>query len=404
MTLDLICSLLLLFTACTPFWGLYKREWWLGILAVSLVAALVSGNAQRAKTRATELPESKFRPVENCERGFVSSDTCKQCHPSEYATWHASYHRTMTQVATGDSVVGRFDGIQLPFQGKEYRLVERDGKFWVEIQRSDAPERFDPHEIVMTTGSHHMQFYWYEIGKDRALGHLPFVFLFSEDRWVPSDSTFLRPPHDPLSKEPGIWNQNCINCHTTGPQPRFQYSKDTGNLQSVDTKVAEFGIACEACHGPAEQHVAMNGNAFARYEALLSHDHDNRIAHPDTVASKSQSQICGQCHGITFPSDMQSMRQVMWGGFDYRAGKDFLAPDSDRILVQNDPSHPMVAESLRRDERYLRSYFWADGMVRVSGREFNGLVRSPCFDHDDDTNRMQCMSCHQLHPEQALIG
>ena len=31
---------------------------------------------------------------------------------------------------------------------------------------------------------------------------------------------------------------------------------------------------------------------------------------------------------------------------------------------------------------------WSDGMVRVSGREYNGLINSPCFKHDDESNRM----------------
>ena len=37
-------------------------------------------------------------------------------------------------------------------------------------------------------------------------------------------------------------------------------------------------------------------------------------------------------------------------------------------------------------------------MVRVSGREFNGLLNTPCFQHDDPQKQMTCLSCHEMHP------
>ena len=40
---------------------------------------------------------------------------------------------------------------------------------------------------------------------------------------------------------------------------------------------------------------------------------------------------------------------------------------------------------LADDPRFLRDSFWSDGMVRVSGREYNGLIESPCFSARDRT-------------------
>lgn len=398
MNLELFCVLLTVAISVAPFIPGLRNAKVILALALLLTVVVAWAGYERNIENSPTLDSPSDRPIEVADRGFVSSKSCRQCHPGEYASWHASYHRTMTQYASPESVVGNFDDVELEFGGQTYRLSQSDDRYWVSIGSSTTPAESTRHEIVMTTGSHHMQFYWYSLGVDREIGQLPFVFLFSEDRWVPSDSTFLRPPHNPLSKEHGIWNQNCLNCHSTGPQPRLQYAKDSGQLLSTDTQVAEMGIACEACHGPAEDHVALNQNAVRRYEGLTGLRDENQIVHPDSVTAESRSQLCGQCHGISFPKDMASMRNVLWDGFDYRAGDDFLSTSSDRILVQNDLRHPMVAESLRRDPAYLRSYFWADGMVRVSGREFNGLVRSPCYQHEDETQRLQCMSCHQLHP------
>ena len=36
------------------------------------------------------------RPIAVSAAQYVSSDTCRSCHPQEYDSWHGSYHRTMT--------------------------------------------------------------------------------------------------------------------------------------------------------------------------------------------------------------------------------------------------------------------------------------------------------------------
>lgn len=39
-------------------------------------------------------------------------------------------------------------------------------------------------------------------------------------------------------------------------------------------------------------------------------------------------------------------------------------------------------------------------MVRVAGREYNGLLSSPCFLHQDEARQMSCASCHLMHQEE----
>ena len=59
--------------------------------------AIFAGNF---RVCATGLPggQPPDRPIEVASDRYVSSRTCRACHPSQYASWHASYHRTMTQV------------------------------------------------------------------------------------------------------------------------------------------------------------------------------------------------------------------------------------------------------------------------------------------------------------------
>src|SRR5262245_45353149 len=60
------------------------------------------------------------RPVQDPHRGYVSSIACQSCHPQQYSTWHASYHRTMTQVATARTAAGDFDNRSVTFDGVNY--------------------------------------------------------------------------------------------------------------------------------------------------------------------------------------------------------------------------------------------------------------------------------------------
>ena len=73
----------------------------------------------------------------------------------------------MTQVATPQTVIGDFNDVKLKVKGASYHLHRRNEQFWVTMDNPDAGQgRPDTIQrpIVMTTGSHHMQVYWYPIG------------------------------------------------------------------------------------------------------------------------------------------------------------------------------------------------------------------------------------------------
>ena len=118
--------------------------------------------------------------------------------------------------------------------------------------------------VVMTTGSHHLQSYWVPSQIGLALHQFPFVFDLRDKRWIPINDEFLRPPDN--ERRFAVWNNNCIQCHAVGGQPRL--NRKTDELVST---VAEFGIGCEACHGPGEKHVARHSNPLERYQIGRAH-------------------------------------------------------------------------------------------------------------------------------------
>ena len=372
------------------------------VVALSLLAGLALAAAM---VRAAPPAEHTIvnRPRQIADAGYVSSATCRSCHPREHATWQASFHRTMTQVARPDTVAADFRRTTVgAAYGRPMQLEVRGQELWAAFDDPDS--HLDPRQrtrierqVVMTTGSHHQQLYWYATGQQRLLGQLPAVFLTSERRWIPRRAAVLHAPADPLFSETGDWNRTCLACHTTRGRSRIEPPPGDGEPTRVDTDAAEFGIACEACHGPGHDHVAANRDPLRRYRAHLGALLPTTAVQPATLPATRSSQVCGQCHAVWEFYDRAGERQADAQGLPYRPG-DALA--DSRFVAQPtvNGESPMMRTLLADDAAFVRDSFWGDGAVRVSGREYNGLIESPCYrDAHDPQRTLSCTSCHTLH-------
>jgi hypothetical protein len=251
----------------------------------------------------------------------------------------------------------------------------------------------------MTTGSHHQQIFWYETGNSRVLGQLPVIWLTADQKWIPRRSALMAPPAAHSMPETGAWNGVCVACHSTNGRPAFDtpFGSKPIDTQSADTSAVEFGIACESCHGPAADHVARNRNPWRRYALHLSGAPDPTIVQPARLDAARGSQVCGQCHSFWEFADGRDERDANQHGLRYRPGTDLT---TDRLIVQptSNLSSPRIQELLAADAGFVRDMFWSDGMVRATGREYNGLIESPCFKRATDAKRtMTCFSCHTMH-------
>ena len=333
----------------------------------------------------------KNRPIETMTRGYVSSDSCQECHAQHYGTWHASHHRTMTQVPTQDSVIADFDDKVLVHSGRRFRFFREDDDYFMEMKASDPSATGKStsdrvFKIVLMTGAHHQQGFWCETDRGRTLAKIPFIWITKEERWIPYGSIFFLPSSG-LSMHAGVWNSNCIKCHVVGGQPRFDPE------EGFDTHVAEFGISCEACHGPGEAHVAFHrGGAGARLEP--DPIKKSTMVNPAELSHKRSAQTCGQCHSVFDFYDTKGKNGFMREeGFAFRPGDNLL--DSRHVFrFGHDEELPIVKQKLERDPDFWKHQFWSDGMVRVSGREYNGLLETACY----QKGTMSCLSCHDMHP------
>ena len=381
---------------------LHNRQIWFWLtLLVSISAgfsiAQVNGPPDQKPTQPDKVKveaEIKNRPIEKATRGYISSGSCRECHAHHYETWHASHHRTMTQVPTKDSVIADFDNKVLVHSGRAFRFFHEGEEYFMEVKRAglsdpDSSSKGKTFKIVLMTGAHHQQGFWCETDKGRTLGKIPFIWINKEQRWVPYGSIFFL-PSSPLSMHAGVWNSNCIKCHVVGGQPRVDQKN------GFDTHVAEFGISCEACHGPGEAHAAFQRD-------LINTDRKRppvgkqKMTNPADLTHVRSSQTCGQCHSVFDFYDAEGKSEFMTkDGFQFRPGDDLL--DSRHVFrMGQDEDLPIVKEKLKRDPKFWEHQFWSDGMVRVSGREYNGLLETPCYQR----GKMSCLSCHDMHPDES---
>lgn len=338
------------------------------------------------------VPPPATRPLVQPTDGYVGSAACRACHAKEHATWHGSYHRTMTQVATRASLVPKFERLQLDWFGKPVVLEWRGDTLWAVFERGGLHPAPVDRPVEQLTGSHHLQVLWYSTGHGRELAPVPMGYKLEEGLWLPLTSVFVLPPEFRDPPEPGAWSQSCSACHATATLPRL----DTDHN---DTHVGELGIACEACHGPGGKHIAANQNPLRRYGHRLA-GADPTMVDPQTQLPVRSAQLCGQCHAVSI---LRQAHFERWRdhGSPFRPGGDLQA--THLVIGAQDADAPELRRELVKNPHFVASSFWSDGEVRLSGREFSGLRQSPCYTHGDARRQLDCTSCHELHPDDGLV-
>jgi Cytochrome c554 and c-prime len=363
--------------------------WWhtVFLIATILVASTLTLISLRDFHSEAQPPEN--RPIKSPLAGYATSNSCRACHLENYESWHASFHRTMTQVATPRSLLGDVEHLELAFNGREYKGERHGNKFFIRT-RPEGGSYGEPQEVVLATGSHNLQILWLESGQGRTLQQFPFAYIIAEKMWAPVSQTFLIPPDLKEYYSLGAWNGACMDCHVTQGRSRFV----EGNRW--DSHVAEFGIACEACHSEGHEHIQLNRNPLRRFKLHLTTKSDPTMTNPARLSGPDSALDCGQCHSIWAFNNMETKIDFNRNGPAFRPGAHDLV---QRFVVQpNSPDHLEQKDFIHRTEPdFFRNRFWGDGMVRVTGRELNAVQASPCF----RGGKFSCLSCHEMHLDSA---
>ena len=271
----------------------------------------------------------------------------------------------MTQVPT-PTVTQGLGAPEISVDGGRFRLEARGEEIWVQDQASESTRR-----VALQSGSHRMEAYWVSDGTG-GYELLPFTYLIADQRLVPRDAVFIR-PDDALAAGPQRWQHSCMPCHTVGSSLRA-----AGGTGRLEPQVAELSITCEACHGPAGEHVSAQAHAPTA----------EHIVHPGLLDHERAADVCGQCHAVTCDSERLTHGGAFLPGLDLHATSHVLRYET---------AHESPCMEGIEDETIIKTYldgvFWSDGHTRVTGREYNGITSSECYLQ----GTLTCISCHDLH-------
>ncbi|HKQ03608.1 MAG TPA: cytochrome c3 family protein [Blastocatellia bacterium] len=321
----------------------------------------------------------------HADQDYISSKTCLACHAEHYASWARTYHSRMTQEARVGSVQGDFERDNtFDYLGVRARMEKRDGKFWMTLAFPDG--RTQAYQIERTVGSRRIE--QYVTRQNGQYLRLPLAYDLVNRRWMSLNGSFFYPDSDNYFQHQAPWDANCVFCHNVKAQPNFDSNR------RFNTEVAELGIACGACHGPAAAHAEEAASPLTRTLWRFSKNAATDIVQPRKLTAERSLMVCGHCHGQRVPEPVGRIQEILSKGDPFNAGDDlarFYKPVTRETVIER-------KDQQGHDNSYsFASRFWADGSPRLTAYEYQGILRSKCFTGGEPNQRINCLTCHTMH-------
>jgi len=249
---------------------------------------------------------------------YVTSETCRDCHSLNYESWQTNtLHPYMFRPVKSGPIESPETGILGDFDS------------------NDPAVTFKKEDVEYILGNKWEQVYARMI--DGEYYPLPAKWHVMLKKWEPYKVNNWK--ETPMSKK-------CNGCHTTGFDP-------------ATLQFSEFGIGCEACHGPGSTHV-QNKRKAKDDACKYCHENDEPDGAVDIISSVSPT-VCGQCHnrGQNAPKD----------GIH---GAIFNFPV--KFTPGEDLKSAYVAITPKQDKK--SKFFWGNGIAKNRHQEYGDWSKS----------------------------
>ena len=222
----------------------------IGVALVFLMATLLALYFYRGEPKVSSV---QALPVAHAT--YVGGKSCTSCHAEQAKSWAGSDHDLAMQAADKKSVLGNFDNASFAYAGVTSKFFKREGRFFVS---TDGPSgKLADFDIKYTFGVRPLQQYLIELpgGRLQAFG----IAWDARTREQGGQRWFHLYPKDALKAGDALhwtgvnqnWNFMCSECHSTALAKNYDPKNETFN-----TTWKEINVSCEACHGPASNHLA----------------------------------------------------------------------------------------------------------------------------------------------------
>jgi hypothetical protein len=290
---------------------------------------------------------------------FAGSAACGKCHQEAYKTWKQSYHAKM--VRPKDEAILK-DVVEQWDKGGPSK-----------INLTGAPARLD--DVVYVVGS-----YWKQrfLVKNAATGG----HLFLDRQW----NRVVKRWEGYGNKND--WETNCGTCHATG----FRLtSYDEKNPAAQKWSMAEFNVACEACHGPGAKHAKSRNKADIYVFAGKS--------------KEEQTRVCGYCHiraeNDKFKTPQGNPSEHMPHpelGKTWQPGDDWTKWYPEHVVIPGVQPEDKIDAVYKGD---LAGMFKLDDIAKQSGfydgakhhQQYQEYLQSKHY----KSNVASCSDCHASH-------
>jgi len=326
---------------------------------------------------------------------YVGRDKCQSCHKAETQLWQGSHHDLAMDHANSKTVLGEFSNSSFTYAGITSKFYKKNSRFMV---RTDGPGgNLQDYEIKYTFGVTPLQQYLIELddgrlqalsiawdSRKKSAGGQRWFHLYPDEKITHTDELHW-------TRSSFNWNGMCAECHSTNLQKNYDSKTD-----SFKTSWSEIDVSCEACHGPASNHVSwtksligkklnksdeLKGFDFLLDERKNIHWNINKntgsALRSNPRTSNKEIEVCAQCH---------SRRSVI--SDDYSPGKPFMNHYFPRLLDEG----MYYADGQIQDEVYVYGSFLQSKMYH------KGVTCSDCHEPHSLKLRQEgngvCLQCH----------
>ena len=295
---------------------------------------------------------------------YAGSASCRECHAEAYDKWSKSNHGLAERPVEAGRDQAAFAPARTFRHGSQTTAVALTNGNFI-ITSKDLSNHMAAQRV------------------DRVIGNDPlqqYLVAAPGGRWQTLEASY--DPHrnewfnvfGQEDRQPGewghwtgrgmTWNSMCAACHNTRLRKNYDEATD-----SYHTTMAEMKVACEACHGPLQAHVAWRK------------EHPHTVEADPTLPQRTPAQImdtCGSCH---------ARRAELTG--EFQPGDQFT-DHFDLTLV--DHSETFYPDGQIHDEDYEYTAFWGSKMHQA------GVTCLDCHTRSLHTPALKgnamCLRCH----------
>ena len=309
-----------------------------------------------------QLSDSKNSKDSNDDPKYVGRDACIDCHPSEYKDWKGSDHDLAMDFANDSTVLGDFNNVELIRNNQKHKCYKKDSSFFVFTDSENG--KMQEYQVKYVFGHFPLQNYLVEFPGGR-LQTLAMTWNSKDKEWFyMADSVYknMTVNHNNWlhwTNQAQNWNSMCANCHSTNLKKGYDHKTD-----SYHTTWFEIDVSCEACHGPASEHLKWANLAeYARKEFT----NYGLIIKTSGIDNKEYVDNCARCHS----------RRNNFSDFD----------------TQSNNIYNYIAPSLPTEPNW-----YIDGQIHSEDYVYGSFTQSKMYMHD-----VKCNDCHNVHSGKLLF-